>query len=187
VLQAARFYARHNPHGTRKLRVPKVVKEMLEVKEADRMSDVYVKDLRGRPGRFQERFKGPIALMTSAEIEDFLRALRGRKGKRALSGKSRNSYGRAIATLFYFTESRGYLPKGFVQVDSVALAKEENGEIEIFRPDELTRLLAQAEPELIPFLMIGAFAGLWYAEIQRLDWAEVRLEDGFIEVKAGKA
>ena len=39
----------------------------------------------------------------------------------------------------------------------------------------------------MPFITIGAFAGLRHAEIQRLDWAEVRLDDGLIEVKASKA
>lgn len=34
---------------------------------------------------------------------------------------------------------------------------------------------------------IGAFAGLRHAEIQRSDWSEVRLDNGFIEIKAGKA
>jgi integrase len=67
------------------------------------------------------------------------------------------------------------------------MAREENSEIEIFRPDELAKLLETAEPALIPFLTIGAFAGLRHAELQRLDWSEVRLDDGFIEVKASKA
>lgn len=89
--------------------------------------------------------------------------------------------------MFYFAESRGYLPKGFAQVDSVAMAEEETAEIEIFRPEELIRVLEHAEPALVPFIAVAAFAGLRHAEIQRLDWAEVRLEDGFIEVKASKA
>ena len=69
----------------------------------------------------------------------------------------------------------------------ISVAKEHRGEIEILRPEELARVLNAAEPVLIPFLTIGAFAGLRHAELQRLDWSEVRLEDGFIEVKAGKA
>ncbi len=74
-----------------------------------------------------------------------------------------------------------------MQVEDVALAREDNGEIEIFRPEELANLLEAADDALIPFLAIGAFAGLRHAELQRLDWSEVRLDDGFIEVKASKA
>ena len=73
------------------------------------------------------------------------------------------------------------------RIERLAVAKENRGVIEIFRPEELARVLARVAPALIPFLTIGAFAGLRHAEIQRLDWSEVRLEDGFIEVKAGKA
>ena len=44
-----------------------------------------------------------------------------------------------------------------------------------------------APADLVPFLAIGAFAGLRHAEILRLDWAEVDLAGGHIEVKAAKA
>jgi integrase len=191
LLEAVRYFVKQNPLRT-PTPVPQIVKELLLAKEADGMSGVYVKDLRGRLGRFAKKFKGPIGLVTSAEIEDFLRGLKSesndeeRAGK-ALSGKSRNNYRRAIGTLFYFAESRGYLPKGMAQVDAVALAREEETDIEIFRPGELERVLELAEPALIPFLTIGAFAGLRHAEIQRLDWSEVRLEENLIEIKASKA
>jgi len=190
-LEAARFFVKKNPHRLPKKLVPDIVKEMVEAKEADKLSGVYVKDLKGRLGRFAEKFPGAISFVTSAEIEDFLRGLKGKnkdgKEKIGLSGKSRNNYRGAIGTLFNYAVSRGYLPKGAVQVEDVAMAREENGEIEIFRPDELANLLAAADPALIPFLTIGAFAGLRHAELQRLDWSEVRLDDGFIEVKASKA
>ena len=185
-LEAARFFVKQNPAGRPKRLVPDLVKEMVDAKETDRMSAVYVKDLRGRLGRFAKSFPGAVSLVTGAEIEDFLRGLKGEDGK-ALSGKSRNNYRRAIATLIYYAESRGYLPKGLVQVGDIAVAREESADIEIFRPEELERVLAQAEPALVPFITIGAFAGLRHAEIQRLDWAEVRLDDGLIEVKASKA
>ncbi len=191
LLEAVRFYRKQNPDRLPKKNVPEVVTEFVEAKEADKMSAVYVKDLKSRLGRFAAKFPGRISLVTKAEIEDFLRGLKGKddEGKETivLSGKSRNNYRRAIGTLFNFAVTRGYLPKGLVQVEDVALAREENGEIEIFRPDELANLLEAADQALIPFLTIGAFAGLRHAELQRLDWSEVRLDDSFIEVKASKA
>ena len=51
----------------------------------------------------------------------------------------------------------------------------------------MAAVLESADERLIPFLAIGAFAGLRHAELQRLDWAEVRMDDDFIEVKANKA
>src|SRR5262249_30274227 len=61
---------------------------------------------------------------------------------------------------------------------------------EIFAPDELRALLETAqrtEPSVVPMLAIGAFAGLRDSEIQQLEWSEVRLDRGLIEVTAAKA
>ncbi len=191
LLEAARFYLKQNPHRLPKKPVPKIVEELVESKDEDGMSAVYVKDLRSRLGRFAAKFPGAISFVTSVEIEGFLRGLKGKDGAGeetiVLSGKSRNNYRRAIGTLFNYAVSRGYLPKGTVPVEAVARAREASGEIAIFRPDELAMVLETAESSLIPFLTIGAFAGLRHAELQRLDWSEVRLNDGFIEVKASKA
>ncbi len=65
--------------------------------------------------------------------------------------------------------------------------KEKSGDIEIFTPQEIAHFLTYSRTELVPFLAIGAFAGLRSAEIERLDWSEVHLADRFIEVKAAKA
>ena len=191
VVEAARYSAKKNPIWLPKKLVPEVVTEMIEAKTADGMSKYYTSDLKWRLGRFAEKFPGLISLVTSAEIGDFLRGLKGLadEGEKAMpvTGRSRNNFRRAIGTLVNFAVSRGYLVKGTVEIEDVAQAREENGEIEIFRPEEMAAVLAIADERLIPFLAIGAFAGLRHAELQRLDWAEVRMDDGFIEVKANKA
>ena len=180
VLEAVRDYAKRHPSNRPQRTVSQVVNELLAAKRADGVSAVYLKDLDGRLGRFARSFKTTISTVSVSDIEDFLRSLE-------LSGRSRNNYRRAIATLFYFAETRGYIEKGGTDVESVALAKVGEGSIEIFNPDEMDRLLRLAEPALVPFLAIGAFAGLRHAEIARLDWSEIRLKDRFIEVKASKA
>ena len=65
--------------------------------------------------------------------------------------------------------------------------KDTSGAIEIFAPDEIAKLLAAAGRDMIPFLAIGAFAGLRSTEIERLDWRDVKFETGFVVVEAGKA
>ena len=191
VVDAARYSAKKNPIWLPKKPVPDVVSEMIDAKTADGMSKYYTSDLKWRLGRFAEKFPGAISLVTSADIGDFLRGLKGlaNEGEKAMpvTGRSRNNFRRAIGTLINFAVSRGYLVKGTVEIEDVAQAREENGEIEIFRPEEMAAVLKIADKRLIPFLAIGAFAGLRHAELQRLDWAEVRMDDGFIEVKANKA
>ena len=54
-------------------------------------------------------------------------------------------------------------------------------ETEVFTPDELREMLMAARGELIPWLAIAAFCGLRTAEILRLEWKDVHLEEGFVE------
>ena len=51
----------------------------------------------------------------------------------------------------------------------------------------MRRLIAAADDRILPLIVIGGFAGLRHAEIVRLDWQEVFLEEGFIEIKASNA
>jgi integrase len=51
----------------------------------------------------------------------------------------------------------------------------------------LTGLLTHVDRRLVPYITIGAFAGLRDAEIKRLDWSEINLGKRYIEVKARKA
>ena len=61
-------------------------------------------------------------------------------------------------------------------------------DVEIFTPDEMERILNTAERHLvIPMIAIGGFAGLRNAEICRLDWTDIKLDRGFIEVRAMNA
>jgi len=79
------------------------------------------------------------------------------------------------------------LPADWNEMDAVPLWKVKEEEVEIFTPDEMTLLLALSPANLVPFLTIGAFAGLRSAEIERLDWSKVDLEGGYITVDASIA
>lgn len=60
----------------------------------------------------------------------------------------------------------------------------------ILTPEEAARWLscvALEAPSLLAGTAIGMFAGLRVAEVSRLDWREIRLARGFIEVTAAKS
>ena len=84
-------------------------------------------------------------------------------------------------------KKRKYLPTDWNEFDSVDMMRANGGAIEIFTPEEMTKLLNHAQAELVPFLAFGGFAGLRSAEIERLDWKDVRFETGFVVVEAAKA
>jgi integrase len=69
----------------------------------------------------------------------------------------------------------------------VAKAKDRGGKIGILKPDQLTRLLAQAPGKIALFFALGAFTGMRSSEILRLDWLELNFERRFITVAPEKA
>jgi integrase len=113
-------------------------------------------------------------------IDDWLRSL-------DLAPRTRNNLRASFQTLFSFAKARRYLPKDHDEMETVSLAKDADGEIGIFRPAQLRELVAMAKPELVLALLIGAFAGVRHEEIQRLDWQDIKLKAGIIEIRAAKA
>ena len=57
----------------------------------------------------------------------------------------------------------------------------------ILKPSEVARLLSCSNDYVLPAIAIHFFAGLRRAEIGRLDWSEVNLDERLIEVRSDKA
>jgi integrase len=180
LLEAVRDYVRRHPLQLIQKDVPEAVQEFFAAKEAEGASKIYLKVLRVYLGQFAERLHCSLTALTQGDIADFLREMK-------VSGRSKNNARQAVGAFFKFCKERGWLPRDHEGIGLVPKFKESPGEIEIFTPAELRAFLTYARPEMIPFLAIGAFAGLRSAEIERLDWSEVHLAERFIEVKAAKA
>jgi integrase len=171
--------ARVRRHG---ITVAQLADEVVEAKRRDGRSKVYLRDLRYRLNKFVQDFgHQPIAGITVDELDDWLRAL-------PFSPQSRTNYRTIVGLLFSYAESRGIIDRNLIL--RTAKPKLVDSPPEIFAIDELSALLEagnRVAPDVVPMLAIGAFAGLREAEIQRLDWSEVDLARGHIEVKAAKA
>ena len=73
-------------------------------------------------------------------------------------------------------------------VVQTAKAKVKAKPVGVLTPEQTQRLLGcAADAALRPALAVAAFAGLRHAEILKLDWREVHLDRGFIEVTAAKS
>jgi len=177
---AVEFYVKRHPTRIQPRLVKDVVAELLEAKAADGLSTRYVKGLRWSLGRFTEAFHGNISAIVGTDIDTWLRGLKR-------SPRTRNNLRSMVQVLFSFAKARRYLPKDHDEIEAVTVVKDGEGEIEIFTPAELAEILTCAGERLIPFFALGAFAGIRHAEIQRLDWKDVRFEDGIIEIRAKKA
>jgi integrase len=161
--------------------VADVAQEMVEAKRRDGVSESYLADLNKRLPHITAALSGPIHKVMRPQIEEWLRSL-------PVSPRSRNNFRNVIVTLWRFAKQSGYLPRDrSTEADGLPRVKAVGADIEVFRPEDFAKLIAKADADLVPFLALGAFAGLRHAEILRLDWEDVRFAQGFVEVKAKKA
>ena len=179
-LQAAEYYVKRHPTRIPPQPVTAVVEEMLKVKQSDGLSEEYLRHLRYDLKRFAGAFHCNIGTVMGPDIDKWLRSL-------GVSPRTRNNLRASVQTLFAFAKAQRYLPKDHDEMDSVLVAKNAVSEIEIFTPKEMAEILAHADKRLIPFLTLGAFAGIRHAEIPRLEWADIQFDAGIIEIRAAKA
>jgi len=161
------------------LTVGRLIKERLTKLQSAKRSQVHLDDVRQRFERFGETFgERPSAEITAGEIERWLESL-------DLNEQSYNNCRGRVFGMFQFAVQRELLdsnparkiePKTVRPVDT-----------QVIQPEELQRLLEGATGELLPALAISYFSVLRAAEILRLNWPNVKLERGFIEVPASRA
>lgn len=189
LIEAVRSFARTHADMQEKS-VTDVVEEFIKLREIRTSrggssgrpaSAAYLHDLGVRLRPFGKAFVMPIHTVTPRLIESYVASLKP-------GPRSRHNILRSLRTLFRFAQVRRYFPRDVIPLDGIEMAFSQEGEIGIFTPEDLRRLIAVAQrdfPPMLPFLVIGAFAGLRSAEIGRLDWSNVRA--GYIEVTAAKA
>ena len=167
-----------------KITVTDLVGKFLHDKEKDGLSARYVRDCRERLGRFGRDFQTDIASIKTSALDQWLRSL-------GQSVRSRKNFRMLIVTLFRYARAQGYLPRDRrVEAEDIAQAKGEKrkmGKIEVFTPDEMTRLLEGAGNDVMPYLALGAFGGIRTAEIMRLTWESIRWDQKMIIIEAEMA
>ncbi len=161
LIEAVRYYARRYPKSLPRKTVSEIVEELIQAKMQGGASYFYVNDLK-KLRIFARAFACQLASVAGMQIDDWLRSL-------DVKGRTRNNYRLLIQTLFNFAKARRYLPADHNEMTAVAVAHEQETDIEIFTPKELLTWLNGADPHLIPFITIGAFSGVRHWEIKRLD------------------
>jgi len=179
IRDAVEHYRRYLEAERKSCRPARCVDELLKAKRSDQKSKRYLNDLAYRLVRFAMAFPNQmVATITTAQIDDWLRSLN-------LAPQSRKNYRRVVYTLFEFAITRGYAVENPVaETTTVKVPHKEPG---ILTVQQTARLLEAAPPDILPYVAIGAFAGLRRAEIERLDWSDVHFDDDLIEVTAAKS
>ena len=180
LVDVSRYFAQHKLHDLPDKSVFEVYEEMIRAKRGEGLSELYLHDLKMRAGKFAKDFHGKLVNVQMSQIRDWLQAM-------DIANRTRNNFRMAIQTLFAYAKTQKYLPADWNEIDAIPVWKITKENVEIFTPQEMGKILAVANENLIPFLAIGAFAGLRTAEIERLEWSKINMKSGFITIDASIA
>ena len=138
----------------------------------------YASNLRILGEEFDDR---PISLITRSDLEDYF-------AESEWMPRTRLNYMVTLSTLFTFAQDRDYCPANpAAKIARPILEDRPAGILKIIDVLVLLKSADQHKQVMIPALAIGLFAGLRRSELCALDWSEVSLPYGTIEVKGSKA
>jgi integrase len=171
---------KHHAKELPRITVPVAVEKCLAQAKADGKSVARMKQLGHYLNAFAADMHTEVSELSPGIVSRYLTAMTASERTKRNARDVIGYFGRWLVL-------HGYLERGTDLVEGVQQYSLKPGEIHIFTPAEVSKLIEHADDRLLPYIVIGAFAGLRGAEIQRLDWSEMDLEDGFIEVKAEKS
>ncbi len=177
VTEAARFAAQRQAQNVVLKPTPEIVTEYLEVMERAGNSDSYLKSLRRRLRLFATAFSGPLALVTTKDINEFAASLPGQN-------RYKNNVIQDVGTMCSFARAHDYVHKDFEAVRRATRYVVETRDPEVITPEDLERMLNEANPQLQLALALTAFAGIRGSEVTRLDWKDINFDLGCIQMRA---
>ncbi len=146
------FFLKHVRVVRGEMSIGALVAELLASKKRDGGSVRYLHDLRVRLGIFAAAFpEQKLVDFSQPQIDDWLRAY-------PCGPRGRNNYRRLIVVAFNFAVGRGYCLDN--PAKGTSEAKEANRPPGILTPEQTTALLNAATDDVLPALVIQAFAGL---------------------------
>jgi len=169
VVEAARHFAAVRGGEIKPVSVRALVDDLVRTRKANHASKRHLDDLRSRLERFASSFHCDIHLVRPDAVQDFLSSLK-------LQPRTINNFRISISNLFAHARLRGHVARDFNPLEGLPWAKECDQEVGIYTPEQLQTMFAHARREMIPYLALGAFAGLRQAEIGRWQWEQVKAD-----------
>jgi integrase len=177
-VEVCRDWLKRNAVELPKITVADAVEQLKKQADTDGKSNDRQKQLAAALDAFATAFNWEVHALTPKMIADYLTAL-------LFKERTKSNHRDTIGFFNRWLVLRGYLAKGTDWLEGVQkYTKRKLGEISNYSADEMRRLIDAADDKILPMIVIGGFAGLRHAEIARLDWQDIDLDEGFIEVKA---
>ena len=157
------------------LTVEMVADKLLSMLTAEGKSKSHIATLGYRLKAFITEYGDRLAAnITTDIIDDYLTHAK-------VGAQTRKHYRVALMQLFKYAIK--LKASDFNPVEDAMMPKVIKSEAGIIKPTEVATLLSCAEDYILPALAIQFFAGLRRSEVERLDWSDVKLDEGLIDVK----
>ena len=197
--KAVAHYVKWNDTRKQSTTLSRAVGLYLDALEAERKSQTYINTQKHRLERFTADFSPSciVAMISPEKIEKWIKNLKTMAYKAVAKDRherietnieatpeTKNNYRRTLSALFNFCFRKDFIQRN--PIEKVSAITKGKKEPEIYKVDEV-RYMMNSSPEkseIRAFLAIGAFGGLRVAEIQRLTWDRVHLQEKEIVLDA---
>jgi integrase len=176
LLEAVRFYIGYLERTKRSLPIEELISKFLWAKQTQGVSPRHQYDLTSRLKRLASAFPARIVnTFETDELSDWLLGLR-------LAQQSKRNYQRVLHSFFAYAARRKYADAN--PMSAMPNIKVPDQDVVVYTPEEISRLLINADPFIVPYLALGAFAGIRRAELLRLKWEDIRFSVNTIFMSA---
>jgi integrase len=160
----------------------RILKEYARRSEAGEISERHVEAVRETVSKFRLQYgETPIDRITAGNIKEWLSNL-------PLAVKTRNRHLGYVSSMFQLAVREWDLLEKNPLAGIKKFSDPHNGRrISIFTPEELQTVLSSATKDWLPIFAINALTGLRRAEVERLDWSEIKLDRRLIDLPFTKS
>jgi integrase len=171
------FLAQQEQKSAKQIMASKAVGEYLATFEKPD-DDPHYKTARSILSQFGRAFGKTLDAITVSELDQYLRGVSD-------SGRTRNNHLNYLRTFFGWAQKfRGYLKEGPLKINDIKKYQQKASDPSsaLMPPEDLEKLLRAVPNDIMPAIAIGAFAGVRNAEIGRLNWEDIRMDEKVIEL-----
>ena len=182
IVEAARYYKQHVDVALSQITAADAVARFRGTKEAEGVSAAYLHDIDVLLGDFADTFHCQLSSIQPDDLRDYLNA-------KKVSLVSKENRRRLLVVLFNFGKAQGWLRKNEESAaDVLGAYKPKQREVEIYTPNELSKLLNAADADFLPYIALIAFGGVRREELCKgLLWESINFDRKTITVPAAIA
>jgi integrase len=167
--EAVSLWLNINSRKTPSVLLKDIVEEMLQAKNNDDFVGEKQKvTLRLRWSRFCRDFgERVISTIKAKEIDQFL-------NNPEWAARTKAHYRQAVLMIFDYAKRKEYIdPDRDHQADKTEVVRVQEAKLDSWAVPEMKILLNHANPKTLAWIVLGAFAGIRSAEIERMQWEDI--------------